>query len=1322
VIRRPVSDRRGTARVAVFAVLSLALLATGAAGGLAADSGTATGGTGPGAGQPDPLLFGWSLAQTAGCTATPQEVHPGDAVTLDASASTDAGYVEFDTEPDDVFEETDETDLIVTVTYAEPGTYEPLARAVGIEQTDTSGCGTVEVTENAAPTVEVTHSPDPAVTGEVVTFDASGSFDADGSIVEYRWDVDGDDSVEATTTDPVTTHTYDSAGAYDAALTVVDDDGATDTGTRDVVVEETATPVASCRAAPQEVSVGETVTLDAAETTNAEYVEFDKEPDGVYDKGEETSVADSVTVTYTEPGTYEPRLRARNGDRTDTDDCGTVTVTGGNDPPGASFTVSPQPGVVEEPVAFDASASNDTDGSVVEYRWDFDGDGTVETTTGDPAATYTYARAGTYDASLTVVDDANATETAARSVRVVEETGPVARCTASPQTVEPGEAVTLDASASTGVDYAEFDTEPDGAFEETDETDFTVTVTYAEPGTYEPGVRAWNYTGVESSATADCGQVTVAGNEPPTPRVDHDPAPAVVDQPVTLDASDSTDSDGSIVEYRWDVDGDGAAEETTAGPTTDRTFPYDATSPGVAVVGLEVVDDDGATARTNYTLELVRPELSVACSVGTGTVEPGDGVVVDAAGSENAAAVRFDVDGDGEYERSDETDLRETVVYERPGTYEVRVELTGPDGATADGDCGSVRVEDGNAPPIAVLTHVLQGSDGRVLLDGSNSTDVDGRVAEYRWDVDDDGTIETTTTDPSLERTFANGTHAVGLVVVDDDGATDRAVDRITVGDRSESGVPLWPIPVGTAGGGLLGYALCRGRTGSAARLLSNPSRLFSGPSQAVEAQATGAFRTPGDSGTVRVSGLGFEPDVLLFTVTSNADDGAPDRTDGWSYGKAIRHEDGTVAQNAVSVADDARSVAAATGAVTTDRAINLHVYDEEGVTTLAGSLDRTTPDGFEMRFDAADLPDGKRYTATFQAFAIDADADVAVGHVPVPDEPETQSVPLGFEADYAIVTGTDAVGDADSPDVTGEATGVCHGQAVVSEDGVDQQVLTSSVDPRRVDQNRYAASSERAVHLLGPADGDPEAKTAARVTDLGGHVELTYDEVASEGVVSFLAVETGEEGRPAIGHVDVPAPDGDDRVTVDVGFEPAVAEFTASNVDAVGGTRSVDESPLSFGWSHGTTMLAGDTVHQHMLHGAYDAADPNGLPPAARSAGPRAGSRADGGQPAPGEATGDSQASDSRPQVPRSAYLDSDPGDEVTLSRYAGSSDAVAAPLAIGADGVVLGRDELRVSRVTTTGFELAVSDVSTGERGDVPERRPVVSYTVWPVPGGHV
>ncbi|MGH2980199.1 MAG: PKD domain-containing protein, partial [Solirubrobacterales bacterium] len=63
-------------------------------------------------------------------------------------------------------------------------------------------------------------------TGESVTFDASGSSDADGSITAYKWDLDGDGLYERDTgTSPVTSRVYAAPDKVTVTVRVCDDDG-----------------------------------------------------------------------------------------------------------------------------------------------------------------------------------------------------------------------------------------------------------------------------------------------------------------------------------------------------------------------------------------------------------------------------------------------------------------------------------------------------------------------------------------------------------------------------------------------------------------------------------------------------------------------------------------------------------------------------------------------------------------------------------------------------------------------------------------------------------------------------------------------------------------------------------------------------------------------------------------------------------------------------------------------------------------------------------------------------------------------------------------
>ena len=93
-----------------------------------------------------------------------------------------------------------------------------------------------------------------------------------------------------------------------------------------------------------------------------------------------------------------------------------VVCTSANQPPTASFTVTPASGEATLSVQLDASASYDPDGSIVSYEYVVDG-GSSGTLT-NPVSQAIFEIPGTYDVVLTVTDDDGATATATQTVTV----------------------------------------------------------------------------------------------------------------------------------------------------------------------------------------------------------------------------------------------------------------------------------------------------------------------------------------------------------------------------------------------------------------------------------------------------------------------------------------------------------------------------------------------------------------------------------------------------------------------------------------------------------------------------------------------------------------------------------------------------------------------------------------------------------------------------------------------------------------------------------------------------------------------------------------
>ena len=259
---------------------------------------------------------------------------------------------------------------------------------------------------------------------QVVNYDAAASWDPDGEIVKCEWDMDGDQTTWEYDSTPDTTLqiTYNSAGTKHQWVRVTDNDGHTATALAKVSVSDPGgnlPPIAQVEGNPPEGEVPLDVTWDAGmsfdhDGTITKY-EWDMDQDPTtweYDSG----TTPTLDITYNTGGEHRQYVRVTDdGGLTDTA-FGIVYTFGGNQAPTAVITPDKTEGDAPLLVTFDASGSSDPDGTIQQYEWDFDGDGTIDSTTGMPTIFTTYTTPGDYQPSVTVTDDLGATDKASTLV------------------------------------------------------------------------------------------------------------------------------------------------------------------------------------------------------------------------------------------------------------------------------------------------------------------------------------------------------------------------------------------------------------------------------------------------------------------------------------------------------------------------------------------------------------------------------------------------------------------------------------------------------------------------------------------------------------------------------------------------------------------------------------------------------------------------------------------------------------------------------------------------------------------------------------------
>lgn len=130
------------------------------------------------------------------------------------------------------------------------------------------------------------------------------------------------------------------------------------------------------------------------------------------------------THVYRAAGSYRVMLTVIDSDAQSGWMIQTIVVTGADQPPTANFAWAVLDASRPSQVSFDAHTSDDVDGQVVTFQWEF-GDGF--SVTGDTVL-HSYAKPGTYTVRLTVTDNGGLSATTCAGVNTVRRYGTSGAC------------------------------------------------------------------------------------------------------------------------------------------------------------------------------------------------------------------------------------------------------------------------------------------------------------------------------------------------------------------------------------------------------------------------------------------------------------------------------------------------------------------------------------------------------------------------------------------------------------------------------------------------------------------------------------------------------------------------------------------------------------------------------------------------------------------------------------------------------------------------------------------------------------------------------
>ena len=538
-------------------------------------------------------------------------------------------------------------------------------------------------------------------------FDASNSFDKDGSVKKYQWWF-GDGF---TGSGSKTSHSYSAPGRFVVKLMIWDDSDIgcnSDTDSAVVIINDSPKAIT-----PQEIyyaAVGQVINFDASKSYD---------PDGKIVSARWNfwglGVKEGLVVenSFSEPGTYPILLTVRDNSAVENSESVLKLKAIINSPPKANAGIS-RICKEGESVRFDGSKSGDLDGRIKDYSWDF-GDG--EKAEGK-IVDHIFTKQGIYTVKLKVTDDSGMTnDYATDSVSVAVNR--ILRHEFNEKINSAVGSANFDGTRQFIVDGVESRYLWNFGDGNTGEGK-NVTHNYKTPGTYNVILKVTDNIKNQNFEYLDTIQVVIDRRPIADAGPDYTVAPG---QTLSFDNSKSVDSDGRIVKTKWFIDNILISEQ--------NRFDYKFERPGKYIVSLEVTDDfetpltgvDNCVVTVNSA-----PVTKINCSLKT---VPNEKIRFDASKS-------YDSDGtiteyswtfsDGETRSGKNVEKS----FRTPGLFSAILKIKDDSKAINSITMDTVVVKVNN-PPVIKTQEYIETCSSTVLLDASASSDPDGDPVTFKW-------------------------------------------------------------------------------------------------------------------------------------------------------------------------------------------------------------------------------------------------------------------------------------------------------------------------------------------------------------------------------------------------------------------------------------------------------------------------------------------------------------------------------------------------------------------------------------------------------------
>ena len=289
---------------------------------------------------------------------------------------------------------------------------------------------------NTPPTACFTFDPESGVVGTRFIFDASCSHDAEDTLpwlsFRFDWNDNGYYDTGWWNASQTMEHEFATLGTKTIKMLIKDKDGATDTTTRTLQVDDpgdNTAPTAICSATPMSGTVDTIFTFSAATSTDTQdpqsalVAKWDWWDTG-YWSTDWLPISQTQTHQWDRHGMHTVRLRVRDTGLLSSDTGCTVEVVPDepNTPPTACFTIDPATAIMGSDFTFDASCSHDAEDTLpwlaIRFDWDNDGNWDMAWWNASSTLTHRYSLPGVYTVRMLVKDSGDLTDETTRTLTV----------------------------------------------------------------------------------------------------------------------------------------------------------------------------------------------------------------------------------------------------------------------------------------------------------------------------------------------------------------------------------------------------------------------------------------------------------------------------------------------------------------------------------------------------------------------------------------------------------------------------------------------------------------------------------------------------------------------------------------------------------------------------------------------------------------------------------------------------------------------------------------------------------------------------------------